>query len=134
MAVLGAYPNIEVQIVCNGAPLKEYDDDDEESAEPNTVTKYVEVVSGAEFQIQHDIMVPWPRHEILFECTIDKQNIGGNLIKKRRYQGRIYRYTKNGALSYKKGQWSTQRFHFAELLIGKLFLAHAQNWPPLTCM
>lgn len=128
MAILDAHPNIEVQIVCNGIPLKEYDDDDnDESAEPNTVTKYVEAISGAEFQIQHDIMAPWPRHEILFTCIIDKQNIRGALIRKHHYYGRSYRYIKDGVESYNRGQWSTQRFQFAELSVGKLFFATVRS-------
>lgn len=50
MAVLDILPGVEVAVTVNGLPLKEYTDHDQE--EPtNTVTRYIEAVSGTEFAI-----------------------------------------------------------------------------------
>jgi hypothetical protein len=45
MPVFDAHPGIKVQILCNGAPLQECEDD-RKSTVPNSVTKYVEAISG----------------------------------------------------------------------------------------
>jgi hypothetical protein len=127
MAVLDAYPGIKVQIVVNGAPLQEYDDDDDESATPNTVTKYVEAVSGAEFQIQHDITQPWPQHEMLLECIVDQHKVVGAVLNKGNYRGSSYRYVKEGAISYKEGHQFIQRFRFAQLSIGKSLIINTSG-------
>lgn len=122
MAVLDGCPNIKVHVVSNGTSLKEYDDDDEIQA-PNTITKYVEVVSGAEFQIHHEILTPWPKHAIRFGCFLDEQSIAGTIIRKRHYRGTSHLFVKDGASSYSQGQWSFQKFRFAELSVCKLSVA-----------
>ena len=83
MAVLDAYSSIKVQIVVNGVPLQEYDDD-EESATPGEVVKYVEAASGAVFEIQHKITPRWPRHDLLFQYFVDENYTGGIFITKDR--------------------------------------------------
>lgn len=63
MAILAGVPGLKVEILVNGEPLREYDEDrdeDDEPSEPNTITKYVEVVSGAEFQIKYTFKRPFP--------------------------------------------------------------------------
>ncbi|KAF3052528.1 hypothetical protein E8E11_011636, partial [Didymella keratinophila] len=39
MAILPAFPGLTVEILMNGVPLQEYDDEDEEAGPPNTITK-----------------------------------------------------------------------------------------------
>ena len=48
MAIL---KDIKVAIVVNGQELREYDDEDAGDDDQNSVSKYVEATSGAEFQI-----------------------------------------------------------------------------------
>ncbi|KAL2032885.1 hypothetical protein VTO58DRAFT_106057 [Aureobasidium pullulans] len=55
MAILDSLPGVEITVVVDGEDLHEYQDADMEDEE-NTVTKYVEAVTGANFTIK--IMVP----------------------------------------------------------------------------
>ncbi|ORY11101.1 hypothetical protein BCR34DRAFT_588098 [Clohesyomyces aquaticus] len=48
MAVLPVLPGLEVEVVVNGEPVREYDDDD--TMPDNTVSKHVEATSGGKFQ------------------------------------------------------------------------------------
>jgi hypothetical protein len=51
MAILDSLPGVEITVVVNGEDLHEYQDTDMEDEE-NTVTKYVEAVTGANFAIK----------------------------------------------------------------------------------
>jgi hypothetical protein len=53
MAVLPICPDLNIEILVNGVPLQEYENDSEEPGPSNTVTKYIEAQSGAEFSIRH---------------------------------------------------------------------------------
>ena len=50
MGIVKALPGVEVSIVVNGSALHEYEDTDIEDA-PNTVTRYVEATSNANFEV-----------------------------------------------------------------------------------
>lgn len=54
MAILEPHPGVNISVICNGAALHEYDDEDED-AQPATATKYVEAESGAEFGVQWEL-------------------------------------------------------------------------------
>lgn len=45
-------PGVIVEILVSGQPLPEYDDIDEGPILPNTVTKYIEAQSDAEFAVR----------------------------------------------------------------------------------
>ena len=50
MAIFGLY---EVQVFVNGTPANEYEDDEEETpSRPNKATKYVQAISGANFEFK----------------------------------------------------------------------------------
>jgi hypothetical protein len=119
MAVLDAYPSIKVQIEVNGAPLPEYDDDEEDST-PGTVVRYIEATTGAEFEIVSEITPRWPLYDILFKYFVDQHNTGGTFMKKHRYQGSVVRHTERGTRSRKDGQEFLHTFQFAALSIGEL--------------
>ncbi|KAF3036906.1 hypothetical protein E8E12_003340 [Didymella heteroderae] len=73
MAILASRPGIKIIVVCNGAPLQEYEDDDAEDQDGSVVSTYIEAVSGAEFGVQWEITSPWPPYTILFECWLDQK-------------------------------------------------------------
>ena len=52
MAILSTYPDLQVNVYVDGKSLQEYDDD-EHPPTSDTVTKYMEAVSGAAFEIQY---------------------------------------------------------------------------------
>ena len=77
MAILASRPGIKIIVVCNGAPLQEYEDDDAEDQDGSVVSTYIEAVSGAEFGVQWEITSPWPPYTILFECWLDQKYVSG---------------------------------------------------------
>lgn len=119
MAILPERPGIKISIVCNGAPLEEYDDDDEEP-QLNTVFKYVEAVSGAEFAIQWDISAPWPPASILFDYWLDQKKVGGRFCMQALCKPPTYTYCLKGATTAVNGLGFEHKFAFAALDVGKL--------------
>jgi hypothetical protein len=119
MVVHSDYPNIKVHVTVNGTPLQEYDDDEEESDTLDTITKYIEAVSDAEFQIEYEITPPWPLHKTLFKFYVDRYYTSGTFISEYQYQGAITKRVEKGARSRKNGQVFLQKFQFAKLSIGK---------------
>ena len=53
MAIHPDYPGLKAEVVVDGEPLKEYDDDG--VPQPKTLTKYVEVCSDAHFGVRYTI-------------------------------------------------------------------------------
>jgi hypothetical protein len=121
MAVLDAYPSIKVQIEVNGAPLQEYHDDEEDSM-PGTVVKYIEAITGAEFQIVQEITPRWPRYDIMFRYYVDQHYTGGSFVVKKQYHGSVERHIESGVTSCKNGQGVIQNYQFAALSVGEFTL------------
>jgi hypothetical protein len=65
MAITRASPGIQVEVLVEGEPLKEYDDEDEEVT-ADKVTKFIEAKSGSEFKIRWTITPSLPRGLCLF--------------------------------------------------------------------
>lgn len=118
MAILPTRPGVKITVVCNGAPLQKYDDDDEET-QPNVVSKYIEAISGAEFGVQWEIFSPWPPYTILFEYWLDQKKISGKYCKPAFFQHPVYIYLEEGASTVPNGQTYLHKFAFAALDIGR---------------
>ena len=117
MAILNEY---KVEILVDNVPCAEYDDDDDASAEanrPDTVTKYIEAVSGKEFQFKTSIS---PGALLAgAECwtakpEVEGKKISGIIITPRGYGG--------DEVGYVNGEWSGSgvnttlwKFTFADL-------------------
>ncbi|KAF2622226.1 hypothetical protein BU25DRAFT_415384 [Macroventuria anomochaeta] len=116
MAILPSQPGIKISIVCNGAILQEYEDDDEE---PNhaVVSKYIEAVSGAEFGIRWDVSSPWPPYTILFKYYLDQKKASDRYCRLENFKHPSYIYTEEGATSMVNGQGYLHRFAFAALTV-----------------
>ena len=120
MAILPDVRGLRVEVHVNGAPLKEYDDD--EDAPPQTVSKFIESVSGAEFEIRYFFEPPFPTiHGVKAEIRLDGKLMRGSLHQKHELiDSRGHRC--DGATSHLGGQAFTSRFNFAELKIGMKLL------------
>ncbi|KAK5465123.1 hypothetical protein LTS15_001686 [Exophiala xenobiotica] len=88
MAILG---KCEVQIVVDGTPAEEYDDDDEEEVTDNdrTVTKYVEAVAGAHFAVKFLLQPSYHftqgEDSVTAYVDIDGHYVGGRLLERGRF-------------------------------------------------
>ncbi|KAI0574075.1 hypothetical protein Alg215_08818 [Pyrenophora tritici-repentis] len=58
IAIQKDYPGVTVQVIANGRPLKEYEDEDEEGPS-KSITRYVESTSGVEFAIKTTFTPPF---------------------------------------------------------------------------
>jgi hypothetical protein len=73
MAVLDELPGLEVQIIVNRTPVKEYDDDEEEVVD-KTVTRYIEAESEAEFEVRLKFQSMFnisAKHSVAAEVLLD---------------------------------------------------------------
>jgi hypothetical protein len=118
MVILPSRPGINITVKCNGASLQEYEDEDED-AQPNVVTKYVEAISGAEFGVQWEIAAPWPAYTVLFDIYIDQKWVTGRFCKQVHFKPPKCIHLEEGALSVVNGQGFLHKFAFAALDVGK---------------
>ena len=112
-------PGLKANIVVSGKELQEYDDDEDEAAKPNTVTKYIEAISNASFEIRWYISSPFPHstHDIRVSVYLD-----GNLIEEViSPQDRISRpfHTLRGTHTLEEGRWFEHKFCFSEICTGR---------------
>ena len=66
-------PGLNVEIMVDGQPLKEYNDIDEKPSPPNTVTKYIEAQTDANFAVwvRIDETFHFPVGDIGIEASVD---------------------------------------------------------------
>ncbi|KAF9693595.1 hypothetical protein EKO04_008533 [Ascochyta lentis] len=124
MAVLPSQPGIEVSVVCNGAPLHEYDDD-EDAPIDTVVTKYVEAVSGAEFGVRWTITQPWPKFSLLFYAYVDRKLVNDAFATQEHFKEPSCSTTIKGADSMVNGQRFLHKFCFAALTVDDNRASHA---------
>jgi hypothetical protein len=126
MAIIESHPHIRAEIISNGAPLPEFVNDDEEDA-PDTVTKYIEAESGAEFAVHVTLTAPYPETSILYEIKLDGKHVRGFFSKENNYNGQSVTF-KTPGVSHRDGeQWFVSKFCFSSLVIGTYVL-------PATCI
>ena len=117
MAILNG---IKVAIVVNGQELKEYDDEDDCNDDQNSVSKYVEATSDAEFGIMTS--ATW------YQCTSDAVKMDiyldgkyvQNFIFRKGVAGRTrsWQYNCKGAKRFDGNQWESRPFRFVEITTG----------------
>ncbi|KAF2117495.1 hypothetical protein BDV96DRAFT_685221 [Lophiotrema nucula] len=112
---LDKLPGVKVEIIVNGQSLTEYDCD-EEIAEADTVTKYVESQSGAEFAIKFTVTDPKPESFLTVEYFIDGKSTTGNLVWQERYQHKSTHHSTHRGIRTRQGsKVYEQRYCFSEL-------------------
>jgi hypothetical protein len=117
MAILPSRPGIKISIVCNGAALQEYNDDEEEPNN-NIVSKYIEAISGAEFGIHWKLTPPWPPYTVLLEYRLDQKYVAGTYCKLVHFKHPSYSGLDEGVTTTTNGQYFLHKFAFAALAIG----------------
>lgn len=115
---------IEVKVLVKGVPAQEYNDDEEESQGPKTVTKYIEAKSGAEFAVQIELTPPFwfPSEALEFDLSIDGKRLENVLLVKEQFiehpRGQI---TILEGISRSHGvTWSLEKFKFTEVTTSQL--------------
>jgi hypothetical protein len=116
MAIL---KDVGVTVVVGGKELTEYEaggsrDDQPES--PDTITRYVEATSGANFELRFEAKArSFDGHTALkFSAYLDGACMDNTVV----YANRIS--TLQGVRSFEKGKWVIQNFRFTNLLLGEI--------------
>lgn len=116
MAVLDALPGIEVEILVDGEPLKEYADEGLED-DPKSVKCYIEAVTGKGFQVQLKVSkgTQITRQAMNFHTYVDGNFANGKTILARKFQDRDYAISSKGR---PVGLNQVQDYCFSELEMG----------------
>ena len=122
MAVLGKF---HVEVMVDGTPANEYDDDDDETvpAKPNTVIKYVEAISGAGFGfgVRVDPSYEFTDEDCINVRTqVDGKCVGGMMLKQQAFEddvkrGRFSTLSVTGRHSIEPTGAVLNKFQFANL-------------------
>ncbi|KAF2651345.1 hypothetical protein K491DRAFT_761119 [Lophiostoma macrostomum CBS 122681] len=126
MAILPDIPGLRVEVYVNGDPLREYhdyeedseDDDEDDEEEPDrprkTVTKYVEAVSGANFELRVSFNDSFDSpHAIRGKIEIDGMDVRRCAWKTQ--TSRLTHKHLEGAHITQQGQRYIRKFRFREL-------------------
>ncbi|KAL5403582.1 hypothetical protein PMIN03_009765 [Paraphaeosphaeria minitans] len=83
MAVIEAVPYVSVQVLANGTPFPEFDDDDDAGNNTaNSITKYIEVTTGEAFSIQYRTKPAFvPKHNFSVSMYVDGKYGDGHVLK-----------------------------------------------------
>ncbi|THX83186.1 hypothetical protein D6D05_03603 [Aureobasidium pullulans] len=114
MAILDSLPGVEITVVVDGEDLHEYQDTDMEDEE-NTVTKYVEAVTGANFAIKFkgSRELEYKGEYLSLEVLVDGLCIDRPLIGRDRTRKGSYTYLSEG-LTVRAGYMRRLRFNTLE--------------------
>lgn len=118
MAVTKKNPRLKVFVSVDGAALEEYVDEDDER-QVDSVTKYVEAISGAEFTIDVELLKPWPGSSILLDFYIDGKFMRGSFIMQKDFTGPSVKICIAGVLHLEGKEWYIRKFCFSDLVVGK---------------
>ncbi|KAH3917425.1 hypothetical protein HBI56_118040 [Parastagonospora nodorum] len=114
MAISNETPGLRAEILVDGQPLPEYEDDE---AELNTVTRYIEASSNKEFVLRWEFGHPFPeRYGVEMRVSID----GAAYRVKIKEANELYRpggHTKTGVGHKKNHQCFRRNYRFTALNI-----------------
>jgi hypothetical protein len=118
MAILNSLPGFEAEILVNGFPLKEHSDKDRGTSH-DTVLKYVEATSGAEFAVEYYISPAFRfRHSALeITLSVDGREVTSRVVHRadRFQRASVLR----GAREKVNGKYIVRKLAFSDLRIGK---------------
>jgi hypothetical protein len=118
MAILDAVPGLEFQILVDGQPLPEYENE-EEPQDDDTVTKYIEAQSGKKFAIKYKFNNSFHRkHHVRVNVYVD----GGLDYVCRNMWGKDnckVEWINLGPISKVGTRYFQQKFLFRELVVSK---------------
>ncbi|KAH7125266.1 hypothetical protein B0J11DRAFT_486692 [Dendryphion nanum] len=127
MAILPECPGLEVQIIVNDSPAKEYDDEDADDP-PKTITKYIEAVSDAKFKIQYIFTNRFScKHGVEVAFFVDGNCAMSTVIAKNKLTSLIdtARFCE-GTRTTSNGKQFVSDFYFSKLAIDQDSVANVQ--------
>ena len=128
MAILRDQPGLKVEILVDGGPLQEYDDEDEEVV-PTVVTKYIEVKSGVNFTIRYTFLPQFHiKHALVLQSYLDGKPMGSHIRSEDEIR-KCTSATMTGVREAIDGKCYERRFYFSQLNKGQLYslINQAQN-------
>ena len=112
MVVHPHHPGFTVEFAIDGSVVKDYDDD--QTATPNTITKYVEAVLNATFAIKYRFTGLFPiNYGVRIEVRLDGQKVSSTVISNDRIWKSFDRWC-NGARSTISRKTFEQKFRFSQ--------------------
>ena len=118
VAKMAVIKRIEVTIRVNKKNLPEFNDEDSHS-DKTSVSKYVEAISGARFEIV--AIVPssyrFASNALGFEASLDGNLVERGLVSEHQYHN--YVYTFRGVTRLGDSGWEIQPYRFAEINISR---------------
>jgi hypothetical protein len=114
MAIVNKTPRVEAEILIDGVATREYVDG-EDQVEVDTVTRYVEAKSGADFAIRFR-STQKPKHDVSAEALVDGRSVMSTLVLLNDFCNGTLESTVDGVRSSKDGKWSLSKFFFSDLM------------------
>lgn len=124
MAITKAHPSIKVEVISQGAPLREYDDDEGETSSA-TVTKYIEAQSGADFAVHFELQRPFPVHPVKLKLYLDGRPTDSRIVSSVQYaktESKLSRTLDSVSSKVAEGQRVVQRHCFSKLTVGMVYV------------
>jgi hypothetical protein len=110
----------ECQILVNGVPAPEYDDDDAGPERYGAVTKYIEAISGAEFSVKIAVRPGWEWcNDLGWRIYLDGRKSDNRVVRKEKVLPGQTSWTCEGESSGQGTDWVLRKFRFADIVTGK---------------
>jgi hypothetical protein len=117
MAIANEQPRIEVEILIDRAPAKEYEDEEKEEHEANASTRYIEARSGTKFEIRYRFAEKL-QYDVLVDAFIDGKCLRSGFALLKDFHNGTLEHTFDGVRSNNGGKWLLSRFSFSDLNTG----------------
>jgi hypothetical protein len=113
MAITNITPFIKVDILVNDVVLETYEDDEERTDE-NTVSKYIESISGADFSIRYRLDKK-PDYDMAVDFFLDGKYVDGRYVLLEDFRDGSLQDKVYGAEAIVAGAWMLSKYAFSDL-------------------
>jgi hypothetical protein len=113
MAITNITPFIKVDILVNDVVLETYEDDEDRKDE-NTVSKYIEAISGADFAIRYRLDKK-PDYDMVIEFFLDGKHVAGRYALLKDFLDGSLQGIAYGARAIVAGAWMLSKFAFSDI-------------------
>jgi hypothetical protein len=123
MVVPPTCPGLCVEILVNAQPLKEYDDIEDSPELPNTITKFIEAPSDAEFAVRVTIdknNFLFPAGDIEINTKLDGESVRRSTYSVRSICSPADTIIDSRPVRLQSGTDAFQKFQFTALQISKI--------------
>lgn len=121
MAILRSVSGLKVSVCVNKVPLEEYDADEDELP-TNAITKYIEAVTGCNFEVYFTIFSPFAfaRYDVVANLNVDGKYMDSFVIGQDEFYHRSgWTFTGKKTTNENGNHWFVQKFQFSQLNIGE---------------